>query len=128
MSPIANMLVQIKNAQARGLEEVEVPFSVMNRSIAGVLQHAGFLTSVETKKKKGKRREVDYLHITLKPDAINGVKLISKPSRRMYAKADELKKVRSGFGISVVSTPKGIMTGADAQKAGVGGEVIFEIW
>ena len=128
MSPIANMLVQIKNAQARGLEEVEVPFSVMKRSIAGVLQHAGFLTSVETKKKKGKRIEFDYLHITLKPDAINGVKLISKPSRRMYAKADELKKVRSGFGISVVSTPKGIMTGADAQKAGVGGEVIFEIW
>ena len=128
MSPIANMLVQIRNAQARGLEEVAVPFSRIKKSIAGVLQNSGYVASVEERKKKGKKSELDYLHITLKPNAINGIKLVSKPSRRMYAKADELGKVKSGYGISVVTTPKGIMTGTDARKAGVGGEVIFEIW
>ena len=128
MSPIANMLVQIKNAQGRGLAEVALPFSKMKFAIAGILLKEGYLAGVDEQKKKGKKSELPYLHLKLKDNAINGVRLISKPSRRMYAHADELKKVKSGYGISVVSTPQGIMSGKMAHKAGVGGEVLFEIW
>lgn len=127
MSPIADMLVQIKNAQAVGHEEVVLPFSKMKESIAIVLQREGFLKNVETKKKKMHTAELPFLHLKLS-GTINGVKLISKPSRRMYSGASDLGKVRSGFGVSVVSTSKGIMTGTEARKVGLGGEVIFEVW
>ena len=127
MSPLANMLVQIKNAQAVGIEEVAVPFSRLKENIAGVLRQAGYLKSVEKKERKMHKAELPYLALTL-GNAISGIKLVSKPSRRMYSGSSELGKVRSGFGLSVVSTSKGIMTGAQARKAGVGGEVLFEIW
>lgn len=127
MSPIANMLVQLKNAQAVGHEEVVLPFSKMKEEIALVLQKHGYLKSVETKKKKMHKAELPFLHLAL-GKVINGINLISKPSRRMYAGKDELTKVRSGFGIAVITTSKGIMTGDEARKAGVGGEVIFEVW
>jgi len=127
MSPLANMLVQIKNAQSARHGEVAVPFSQLKLEVAEILQKVGYLASVEKLQKKLKRAEVPYLHIIL-GNTINGVRLVSKPSRRVYSGAQKLQKVRSGFGTSVVSTPKGIMTGSDARKANVGGEVLFEIW
>lgn len=127
MSPIANMLVQIKNAQAVGREEIIVPFSRLKNDIAEVLQKEGFLKTVEKKSKKAKKVELPYLSLTL-GSMINGIRLVSKPSRRMYAKSTELGKIRNGFGVSVVSTSRGIMTGAQARKDNIGGEVIFEIW
>ena len=128
MSPLANMLVQIKNAQAVGHGEVAVPFSQLKFDIATLLQKEGYLGAVEKLQKKLKRAEVAYLRIMLKPDAIRGARLVSKPSRRVYSGAVKLQKVRSGFGAYVVSTSKGIMTGDDARKANIGGEVLFEIW
>lgn len=128
MSPISNMLVQIKNAQAVGKTEVMIPFSNLKFAIATVLQKEGYVGSIEKKKKKAKKAEVPYLAVALKPDAIRGMRFVSKPSRRMYADKDRMQKVKSGFGISVVSTSRGVMTGAEAHKAGIGGEVIFEIW
>jgi len=128
MSPIANMLVQIKNAQTRGLETVIVPFSIMKRSIAQVLQKEGYVAGVDDIKRKGKKTELPYLSIALKPGAIRDIKLVSKPSRRMYGKSGEMGKIKSGFGVAVVSTPKGIMTSTEARKSGVGGEILFEVW
>jgi small subunit ribosomal protein S8 len=132
MSPIANMLVQIKNAQSAGLENVAVPFSEMKFRIAEILKNKGFIENVEKKKKKAHKVEVDFLNIELKykdgVGAINDIKLISKPSRRMYAGKEALRQVKSGYGISVISTSKGLMTGDDAKKNGIGGETIFEIW
>ncbi len=127
MSPIANMLVQIKNAQASGHEEVAVPFSRLKHEVALVLQKAGYLKSVEKKQRKLHKAELPFLALGLS-GTIEGIKLISKPSRRMYAGKDGLQKVRSGFGTAVISTSKGIMTGNEARKAGMGGEVMFEIW
>lgn len=121
------MLVQIKNAQAIGREEVAMPFSKLKHDVATVLQHEGYLKSVEKKQKKMHKAEVPYLHLAL-TGTIVGIRLVSKPSRRQYAGKDELANVRSGYGVSVVSTSKGIMTGDAARKAGVGGEVLFEIW
>jgi small subunit ribosomal protein S8 len=132
MYPIANMLIQIKNAQARGLEEVVLPFSKIKFDIARILKEKGFVEEVEKRKKKLKKAEVNFLAIRLKysegAGAIQDVKLISKPSRRVYAGKSELYQVKSGFGISVISTSKGVMTGEEARKNGIGGEVIFEIW
>jgi len=132
MSPIANMLIQIKNAQSARLENVAVPYSEIKFKIAEILAAKGFIESVEKKKRKAKKAEVAFISLKLKynegEDAIKGIKLISKPSRRMYAGKNDLKPVRSGYGLSVVTTPNGVMTGDDAKKAGVGGEVIFEIW
>ncbi len=126
------MLVQLKNAQSRGLEEVVLPFSKIKFSIAEILKNKGFISEVEKKKRKMKKAEVDILYIRLKYNngigAIDDVKLISKPSRRVYTGRDELRQVKNGYGVSVISTSKGLMTGEDARKAGIGGELIFEIW
>jgi small subunit ribosomal protein S8 len=132
MSPIANMLVQIKNAQARNIEEIVLPFSKMKFDIATILKEKGFIGEVEKRKKKMKKAELNFIAIQLKyvdgVGAISEIKLVSKPSRRVYAAKDDLKPIMNGYGISVVSTSKGLMTGSDARKAGIGGEVIFEVW
>lgn len=126
------MLNQIKNAQARGKDEVTLPFSKMSFNIAEILKKSGFVSEVEKKKMKTKKSEVDVLSIRLKYNdgtgAISGIKLISKPSRRIYAGKEDLKPVRSGYGLAIVSTSKGLMTGDEARKLGMGGEVLFEIW
>ena len=127
------MLVQLKNAQAVGKEQVLVPFSKMKFRIAQVLQENNFVKDIERKKKKMKKTEVEYLLITLKYDEerrplINGIKLISRPSRHMYISTKDIKLVRSGYGIAVISTSKGIMSSKEARKQNLGGEIIFEVW
>ena len=132
MSPIINMLVQIKNAQMVQKDQVLVPFSGVKLKIAQVLKEGGFVKEVERKKKKEGKGEFDYISIDLKYEGregvINGFKIISKPSRHMYGGVDELKPVRSGYGMAVVSTSKGIMNSKEARKLGIGGEILFEVW
>ena len=126
------MLTQIKNAQSRGKEEVVLPFSKMTLGIAEILKNKGFVGSVEKKVRKMKKSEISILGVGLKYEngvgAISNIKLISKPSRRVYAGKDDLKPVRNGYGISIISTPKGLMTGDEARKMGIGGEIICEVW
>lgn len=132
MSPIANMLAQIKNAQARRKEEVALPSSEILFSIAQILKDKGFVEGVEKKTRKAGRAELKSLNLRLKyidgAGAISGIKLVSKPSRRIYAGKDDLRPVREGFGISIVSTSRGLMAGDDARRAGIGGEIICEVW
>ncbi len=132
MSPLANMFSQIRNAQAVGHERVLIPFSQLKYNAALILMECGFIAEVEKKNKKGKRMELPYIDIALKYDndkgVINNIELVSKPSRRIYSPANELKKVKNGYGISIVSTSKGLLTGEDARKKGVGGEIICNIW
>ncbi len=134
MSPIANMLVQLKNAQNARHEHVVIPFSKLTFGIISLLKDKGFVAGADKKKRKGDKKDVEFnvIDVTLKYEetkgAITDIKLISKPSRRMYAGKNDLKKVRDGFGIAIVSTSKGLMTGDEAHKSGLGGEVICEIW
>lgn len=133
MSPIADMLVKIKNAEDAHHERVLIPFSKIKLSIAQILNKANFVGEVEKRKKKIKNSEFNFIDVRLpsadqKVNRISGVKLISKPSRRFYVKYEEIKRVKSGYGISIVSTSKGLMTGDDARKAKLGGEFIAEIW
>ncbi len=128
MDTISNMLIQIKNAGMAGLPSVLVPYSNFKFEIADLLQKEGYVTSVEKKGKKVKK----YIEIVVaykdKSPRINDLKRISKPSRRVYMGAKDIKPVRNGYGISVLSTPKGVMTDKLAKKEHVGGEILFRIW
>jgi len=130
--PIADMLTRIKNAQMVNAEQVSIPASKVKNKIASILKESGFVTHVEKKTRKGRKVEHDYLELTLRyvdgRAAISGIRLISRPSRHMYIKAKEIRPVRSGYGVAIVSTPKGIMTSKEALKQNVGGEIMFEIW
>ncbi len=126
--PITDMLNRIRNAQAVGKTEVLVPLSNIKNEISSILTKEGFIGEVK-KTIKGKMK---ILKISLKYDndvpSIAGFKRVSKPGQRIYQGAPEIRKVRGGYGISIVSTSKGIMTGKDAKKAKIGGEVICEVW
>jgi len=130
--PISDMLIRIKNAQMAKKEQVLFPYSKMKFAVATVLKESGFINDIEKRSKKLNKSEQDYLNITLKyqdnEGAISDIKIISKPSRRMYIKASEIRAVRSGYGIMIVSTSKGIMTSKNARKEKLGGEALCEVW
>lgn len=126
--PIADMLIRIKNGGTAGKELVEMPYSNVKEEIAKVLFAEGYLSSYAKKGKKvQKTLEVGIVYEGKKP-RVSDVLRMSKPSRRFYLKADEIKPIKNGYGLMVVSTPKGIMTGDEAKKGRVGGEALFKIW
>ena len=131
-NPVIDMLIRIKNAQMVKSEHVSVPLSDAKLKIANILKDAGFLSSIERKKKGGHKVEHEYLVLQIKyldgQGAISGIKLISKPSRKIYIKSKDIKPIRSGFGISILSTPKGMMSSKEARKENLGGELLFEVW
>ena len=128
MDPISDMLIRIKNASNAAKETVAVPHSKMKMSIADILAREGFLGAISRKGKKVRKNiDMALLYQGKKP-RVQGVKLLSKPSRRVYLGARSIYSVRRGMGRLIVSTSKGIMTGEEARKAGVGGEALFSIW
>lgn len=133
MDPLSDMIIKIKNAGAAHKESVVVTHSKMKYSVVEALVKSGFVASAA---KKGKKT-VKYIDITLayEMDAsghmqpkIAEVKRLSKSSKRVYMQAKDIRPVRSGYGVMILSTPKGIMTGSEARKAGVGGEALFTAW
>ncbi len=128
MDPISNMLIQIKNAGMAGMSSVLVPYSNLKFEIANLLKKEGFVGAVEKKGKKVKKYiEIEILYKGKKAK-INNVKRISKPSKRVYAGVKDIKPVQNGYGIAVLSTPKGIVTDKMAKKEHVGGELLFTIF
>ena len=124
--PIADMLTRIRNALTAKHEDVLVPASTVKKAIAEILLDEGYIKSREDGVAK-------YIHIDLKygPNkqrVITGLKRISKPGLRIYARKDQLPKVLNGLGIAIISTSRGIMTDREARKQGVGGEVLAYIW
>jgi len=128
MDKIADMLVAIKNGGNAGKKSVDVPYSGYRMDIARALFQEGYIKSYTQKKlKSGDALEIDLLYKNNTP-RITQVKRISKPSRRLYTNAKHIESVKQGFGAVFVSTPKGILTGKQARKEMVGGELLFEIW
>ncbi len=128
MDPIANMIITVKNASDAGLKSVVVPYSNLKYEIGNLLVKEGYLDSVSKKGKKTvKSIELGIVYKGKEPK-IKGVERISKVSRRVYLKAKDIKPVMQGYGLMVISTPKGVMTGKDARKGNLGGEAIFKIW
>lgn len=126
--PICDMLNRIRNAQAVLKDTVNIPFSDLKYEIAKILEKQGFVAEVEKKGKKMRRT----IEVTLKYDAnqsvISGLKRISSSGQRIYKKAKEIKPVKGGYGVAVISTPKGLMTDKEARRKKLGGEIICEIW
>jgi len=128
MDPIADMLTSIRNAQAVLKETVKIPFSKLKFEIAKILEKNAFVGKAE-KKGKGIKRIIEIkLKYEDKTPVISGLKRISKPGQRIYLRAKEIKPVRSGYGISIISTSKGLLTDKEVRKQNIGGEVICEIW
>lgn len=127
--PIANMIISMKNASLVSKASVSVPFSNMKLAVAECLKENGFIGSVSKKTEKNNKPvlSIDLIYGDNGPK-IHDVARISKPSRRLYAGVKDLKSYRNGYGIYVLSTPKGILSDKQAKKEQVGGELLFSIW
>ena len=127
--PIADMLTRIRNANTAGHKTVEIPASKMKKAIAQILKDEGYITDFEVIE-DGKQ---GIIKVTMKYSAhnekvITGIKKISKPGLKVYAKAEDVPRVLGGLGIAIISTSKGIISDKEARKLGVGGEVICYVW
>ncbi len=130
--PIGDMLMRIRNAGVAGKKVTHIPFSDLKLRIANVLVKEGYLVHVAKKIKKGKTTmrvlEVEIAYEISGAPKIKGAERISRPSRRLYSSAKELRPVHQGYGILILSTPKGIYTDTQARKEHVGGELICKVW
>ena len=127
--PIADMLTRIRNANQMRYKEVEVPASKMKLEIARILKEEGFIADFKVKKNDVQNIIVLSLKYGEKKErVITGLKRISKPGLRVYAKANEIPRVLNGLGIAIISTSKGLMTDKEARENNLGGEVLAYIW
>ena len=127
--PIADFITQIKNAGTARKECVVIPYSKMKSAIAEVLLREGYIEAVNKKGKGVKTSlEIYIKYLQNGKPKIDGVKRISKPSRRLYSNAASVTSVKSGHGKVILSTPAGIVTVKEAKEKSVGGEVLFYIW
>ena len=123
--PIADMLTRIRNANTVGHETVEIPASKMKKAIAEILKEEGYITDFDViEDDKQGMIKVTMKYGANKERVISGIKKISKPGLKVYAKANDVPKVLGGLGIAIISTSKGIVSDKEARKLGVGGEVI----
>lgn len=127
--PIADMLTRLRNANSVYHEKVEIPGSKIKQAIAQILKSEGFIKDFEMV--EDDKQGVLRLSLKYGPNrekVITGIKRISKPGLRVYAKKEQLPRVLGGLGVAIISTSKGIMTDKDARRDGLGGEVIAYIW
>ena len=125
---IADMLTRIRNANQMRYEEVKVPASNIKKEIARILKEEGFIKDYKIVSDDAQGTIVLTLKYNKKERVITGLKRISKPGLRVYAKNDNIPKVVNGLGIAIISTSKGIMTDKEARKENIGGEVLAYIW
>lgn len=125
---ISNIIISLKNAQKARHNEVVFLYSNIKLSVLEVLKKEGFIANVEKTGKDLSKKIIATLKYEDGAPAITDVKRISKQSKRMYVGYKDLKSVRSGYGITVLSTPQGIMSNKQASKLKVGGEILFTIW
>lgn len=126
--PIGDMLIRIKNALLSGRSDVAMPHSKIKEAIAGKLKENGYITNFEVVKNQPQNELTISLKYVEEMPAITGIELISKPGRRLYAGKSEIPSSLNGYGITIVSTNKGILTDKEAAKLNVGGELICKIW
>ena len=132
--PIADMLTRIRNAQMAGHAAVAMPSSNIKKEIARILKEEGFIEDYEVI--EGEKPSQTTLQIKIKyagerrsrKPVITGIERVSRPGRRVYTRHDEIPWVLSGMGISILSTPKGVMTGQRARQEGVSGEILCKVW
>ena len=135
MDQIADMLTRIRNAQRAGHTSVRIPASRVKLALARILEREGFVERVE--EPKSEVPSGSMLHISLRYQkisptesrpAIREIRRMSRGGQRMYVKRNDIRKVKNGYGLAIVSTSKGVMTGSEAYYQGLGGEYLCEIW
>ncbi|WP_009963518.1 MULTISPECIES: 30S ribosomal protein S8 [Verrucomicrobium] len=126
--PISDFLTRIKNASRAAKEGASAPYSKIKAEVARILQEEGYIWSYEVQPNDGKPQIQVKLKYQGKTPAITDVKRVSKPGLRHYVGVDDVPRVLGGLGITILSTPKGVMTGAKARKANVGGELLAKVW
>ena len=127
--PIADMLTRIRNANTAYKDEVEMPASRLKEEIARVLQREGYVAGYRVEGDPPKRRiVVEMKYGPERERTITGIKRVSRPGRRVYADRDHLPRVLGGLGVSILSTSQGLMTDRQAARAGIGGEVLCQVW
>lgn len=127
--PISDMLTRLRNGVAARHDFVEIPASALKQEIARILHEEGYVDGWERRPSPPQ----DQIRVRLRRlpgnrDALTGLKRVSKPGTRVYVAHDRIPRVQGGLGITVLSTSKGVMTGQDARRRGVGGEILCEIW
>jgi small subunit ribosomal protein S8 len=133
IDPIADMLTRIRNAVMAGHALVAMPSSKLKIEIAKIMKDEGFLESFELadteSPQKVLRLKIKYVgERRERRPVISGIERVSKPGRRIYTKKQDIPWVLSGIGVAILSTPKGVMTGARARQLGVGGEILCKVW
>ena len=129
--PISDMLTRIRNALMAGHPSVDIPASRLKEEVCAVLKREGFIKEYAVTGEGGpahRKIRVDLKYMPDRKPVIQGLRRVSRSSLRVYVRNTELKPVRSGMGIAIVSTSKGMMTGKQARAAKVGGEVLCEVW
>jgi small subunit ribosomal protein S8 len=125
--PIADLLTRIRNAGRALLPAVELPHSRMKESVAKILKSEGYVADVTVEGDAKKKLKI-RLKYQGKKNVIEGLKRVSRPGLRRYIGSTEIPRVLNGMGISIVSTPEGVMTGAQAKKKNLGGELLCQVW
>jgi small subunit ribosomal protein S8 len=125
--PISDMLTRIRNAGRALLPAVELPHSRMKESVAKILKSEGYVAEVAVEGATIKKLKI-RLKYQGKKNVIEGLKRVSRPGLRRYVGATEIPRVLNGMGVSIVSTPEGVMTGAEAKKKNLGGELLCQVW
>ena len=128
--PIADFLTRVRNATAAKHQRVDVPVSKLKTEIARILKEEGYISTYKLVE-ENKSRKTLRIFLKYTPDrrsVITGMKRVSRPGQRNYVGSQEITPVVGGLGVSILTTPKGLMTGRAARKANVGGEVLCEVW
>ena len=134
IDPIADMLTRIRNAVTAGHTLVAMPSSKLKIEIAKIMKDEGYLEGFDVAESEQSPQRVLRLKIKYvgerreRRPVISGIERVSKPGRRIYTKKQEIPWVLSGIGVAILSTPKGVMTGARARQLGVGGEILCKVW
>lgn len=126
--PIADLLTRIRNAGNALLPSVEIPHSKMKESIAHILKREGYVSDVAVEGAVAKKKIKVKLKYAGRKSVIDGLQRVSSPGLRRYVGATEIPRVRNGMGTAILSTPAGVMTGNDARRQNVGGELLCYVW
>ncbi len=126
--PVADFLARIRNAIRARHQKLDVSASKLKTEIARILKEEGYISNYKTQEEEGKLVLRVYLKYGGQEPAIRDLARISRPGCRVYVGRDEIKRVQGGLGISILTTPKGVMTGRQARREGVGGELLCEVW
>lgn len=127
--PIADFLTRLRNAAAAKHQRVDVPVSKLKTEIARILKEEGYISNYKATEEEGHKIIRIYLKYGSNNEAaISNVERVSRPGCRVYVRRTEIPRVLGGLGINILTTPKGVMTGRQARKAGLGGEVLCQVW